>query len=86
MLLQQTVRIVILGGRFAGVARAKELPRFTRGDESIVVHLVNDEYYFVFQPLLAEVEEEQRRNTSIKSRASTVPDAPRRSDSRDKFC
>jgi len=55
MVGQQTVRIVILGGGFAGVATAKELQRLTRGDESIVVHLVNDENYFVFQPLLPEV-------------------------------
>src|SRR5262249_42495630 len=55
MLEQQKVRIVILGGGFAGVATAKELQRLTKGDESIVVHLVNDENYFVFQPLLAEV-------------------------------
>jgi len=55
MVGQQIVRIVILGGGFAGVATAKELQRLTRGDESIVVHLVNDENYFVFQPLLPEV-------------------------------
>jgi hypothetical protein len=41
---QQKVSIVILGGGFGGVVTAKE-----------VVHLVNDENYFVFQPLLAEV-------------------------------
>jgi NADH dehydrogenase len=55
MVGQQTARIVILGGGFGGVATAKELQRLTRGDESIEVHLVNDENYFVFQPLLAEV-------------------------------
>jgi len=55
MVGQQTVRIVILGGGFAGVATAKELQRLTRGDQSIEVHLVNEENYFVFQPLLPEV-------------------------------
>jgi hypothetical protein len=43
MVGQQTVRIVILGGGFGGVATAKELQRLTRGDESIEVHLVNDD-------------------------------------------
>ena len=55
MVGQHTARIVILGGGFGGVATAKELERLTRDDESIEVHLVNDENYFVFQPLLAEV-------------------------------
>lgn len=52
MVEPNTVRIVILGGGFAGVAAAKELQRLTRGDQSIAVHLVNEENYFVFQPLI----------------------------------
>jgi len=55
MAAQQKVKIVILGGGFAGVATAREFRRLARNDESIEVHLVNDENYFVFQPLLAEV-------------------------------
>ncbi|MGH7208958.1 MAG: FAD-dependent oxidoreductase, partial [Nitrospiraceae bacterium] len=55
MVEPNTVRIVILGGGFAGVAAAKELQRLTRGDQSIAVHLVNEENYFVFQPLIPGV-------------------------------
>ncbi len=52
---QHPVRIVILGGGFAGISAATELGRKTKGDPSIEVHLVNNENYFVFQPLLPEV-------------------------------
>lgn len=48
-------RIVILGGGFAGISAAMELERATRNHPSIEVHLVNNENYFVFQPLLPEV-------------------------------
>lgn len=52
---QVPVRIVILGGGFAGISVARELGRRTRRDPSVEVHLVSDENYFVFQPLLPEV-------------------------------
>ncbi len=48
-------RIVILGGGFAGISAATELGRLTKGDPTVEVHLVNNENYFVFQPLLPEV-------------------------------
>ena len=48
-------RVVILGGGFAGVTMAMELGRLARGDRDVNVHLVSNENYFVFQPLLPEV-------------------------------
>jgi NADH dehydrogenase len=48
-------RIVILGGGFAGITTARQLGRVTRRNPAIDVHLVNNENYFVFQPLLPEV-------------------------------
>jgi NADH dehydrogenase len=48
-------RIVILGGGFAGVSTARELCAKARRRPDIEVHLVSDENYFVFQPLLPEV-------------------------------
>lgn len=49
------VRIVILGGGFAGISAAMELGRRTRRNRGIEVHLVSEENYFVFQPMLPEV-------------------------------
>jgi NADH dehydrogenase len=46
-------RVVIVGGGFAGVYLAKELEKLNRGD--FEVDLINDENYFVFQPMLPEV-------------------------------
>lgn len=51
----RAVRIVILGGGFAGVSTAMELGRLTRRNCAIEVHLVSEENYFVFQPMLPEV-------------------------------
>jgi NADH dehydrogenase len=48
-------KIVILGGGFAGISTAMELGRLMKKDETIHVHLVNQENYFVFQPLLPEI-------------------------------
>ena len=47
-------QILILGGGFAGISAALELSRKQARGE-IDVHLVNNENYFVFQPLLPEV-------------------------------
>lgn len=48
-------RIVILGGGFGGVYVAQHLGRLLRGRGDVEVCIVNDENYFVFQPMLAEV-------------------------------
>jgi len=47
--------VAILGAGFAGVSLAKELSRLTPNDWTLGVHLVNQENYFVFQPMLPEV-------------------------------
>ncbi|MGP6088413.1 FAD-dependent oxidoreductase [Antarctobacter jejuensis] len=46
-------RILILGGGFAGMFAAREIKK--RLGDSAEVELINDENYFVFQPLLPEV-------------------------------
>ena len=48
-------QVVIVGGGFAGISVGKELGRLTKRNTSIEVHLVSNENYFVFQPLLPEV-------------------------------
>jgi len=46
-------KVLILGGGFGGVFAAKELAR--RGADRFDVELINNNNYFVFQPLLPEV-------------------------------
>ena len=46
-------RIVIIGGGFGGAFTAKYLRQ--KVDSSVVIELINDTNYFVFQPLLPEV-------------------------------
>lgn len=48
-------RVVILGGGFAGVFTAKYLTKLIGRRRDVEVELLNDENYFVFQPLLPEV-------------------------------
>ena len=48
-------RVVILGGGFAGVSVASRLLRKLGRRTDVHVELLNDENYFVFQPLLPEV-------------------------------
>src|SRR6266487_917892 len=48
-------QIVILGGGFAGISLLKELERLTSRHDDVELHLVNNENYFVFQPLIPEV-------------------------------
>ncbi len=48
-------RVVILGGGFGGVGAAVELARRALDRRMVEVHLVSDENYFVFHPLLVEV-------------------------------
>lgn len=55
MVETKTKKVVILGAGFAGISLAKELSRLTKNDQAVEVHLVNQENYFVFQPMLPEV-------------------------------
>ncbi len=48
-------QIVILGGGFAGVTAAMAFQRRLRRNRLLDVHLVSDENYFLFQPLLPEI-------------------------------
>jgi NADH dehydrogenase len=48
-------RVVILGGGFAGVYTARYLERALRKKQDFDVILINQENYFVFQPMLPEV-------------------------------
>lgn len=50
-----TLRVVVLGGGFAGVHTAKYLTEALGGRNDIEVELLSEENYFVFQPLLPEV-------------------------------
>ncbi len=47
-------RILVLGGGFGGVYTARNLERFLRLDEASI-SLINQENYWVYQPLLPEV-------------------------------
>ena len=49
------IQVVIVGGGFAGISVGMELGQIARRDTSLEVHLVSNENYFVFQPLLPEV-------------------------------
>jgi NADH dehydrogenase len=49
------IRIVIVGGGFAGIETASRLGRLLKGDDAVKVVLVSSENYFLFQPLLPEV-------------------------------
>src|ERR1700727_1832685 len=49
------VRIVVLGGGFAGVYTAKYLTEMLGRRRDVHVELLSEENYFVFQPLLPEV-------------------------------
>ncbi len=49
------LRIVILGGGFAGTSAALELGRQLAGFPGAELHLVSEENYCVFQPMLPEV-------------------------------
>lgn len=53
--MAEPIRIVILGGGFAGVYTARRLLKAAPRDRNVQVHLVNRENYLVFQPMLPEV-------------------------------
>src|ERR687898_3209265 len=59
-------KVLVIGGGFGGVFAAKALERQGRG--KLDVELVNDNNYFVFQPLLPEV-----AAASIHSADAVVP-------------
>jgi NADH dehydrogenase len=59
-------KVVVVGGGFGGVFAAKELER--RGRDQFDVELINNNNYFVFQPLLPEV-----AAASIHSSDAVVP-------------
>ncbi|MGK2923685.1 MAG: FAD-dependent oxidoreductase [Methyloceanibacter sp.] len=59
-------KVLVLGGGFGGVFAAKSLEKFGRG--TVEVELINNNNYFVFQPLLAEV-----ASSSINSSDAVVP-------------
>lgn len=48
-------RVVVVGGGFAGVYTAKHLTEMLGSRKDVVVELLSEENYFVFQPLLPEV-------------------------------
>jgi len=59
-------KILVIGGGFGGVFAAKSLEKLGRGQ--VDVELINNNNYFVFQPLLAEV-----ASGSINSSDAVVP-------------
>ena len=59
-------KILVIGGGFGGVFAAKSLEKLGRGQ--VDVQLINNNNYFVFQPLLAEV-----ASGSINSSDAVVP-------------
>ncbi len=52
---QPNIRILILGGGFAGLATAQALERILAREEGVEITLVDRENFFLFTPLLAEV-------------------------------
>ena len=59
-------KVIVLGGGFGGVFAAKSLEKLGRG--KVEVEVINNNNYFVFQPLLAEV-----ASGSINSSDAVVP-------------
>lgn len=53
--IKAPIRVVILGGGFAGVHTARHLTALLGGRRDVEVELLSEENYFVFQPLLPEV-------------------------------
>src|ERR1043166_1706161 len=53
--IKAPIRVVILGGGFAGVYAARHLTKRLGRRKDVEVELLSEENYFVFQPLLPEV-------------------------------
>src|ERR1043166_9529302 len=53
--IKAPIRVVILGGGFAGVYAARHLTKRLGRRRDVEVELLSEENYFVFQPLLPEV-------------------------------
>ena len=53
--IEPRTQVVILGGGFAGTSGALALGRALAGVRDVDVHLVSEENYCVFQPMLPEV-------------------------------
>ena len=51
--MENKKKVLIIGGGFGGVFAAKELARI--GGDRFDIELINNNNYFVFQPLLPEV-------------------------------
>ena len=64
--MEKKKKVLVLGGGFGGVFAAKTLEKLARGQ--VDVQLVNNNNYFVFQPLLPEV-----AASSINSADAVVP-------------
>lgn len=52
---ERATRVVILGGGFGGISAALELGKVLSRHRDVEAHLVSDENYCVFQPMLPEV-------------------------------
>ncbi len=52
---QRSIRIVILGGGFAGVYTALHLEKQLLHDEGVEIVLISDENFMLFTPMLPEV-------------------------------
>lgn len=66
----QAKRVLILGGGFGGVYTAMHLERELAGRDDVELVLVNQENYFVFQPMLPEV---VSGNIGILDTVSPIP-------------
>src|SRR3954470_11845148 len=52
---QTPIRIIVLGGGFAGIYAVMELERQLGGDKRVEITLVHKDNFFVFTPMLHEV-------------------------------
>lgn len=59
------MRILILGGGFAGLTVAMELERKLASDPSVEITLINRENFFLFTPMLHEVASSELDLTTI---------------------